>query len=292
MVPKKHNLNLTPYQKRHLFKKLKIKTIDEIDTAVLKELKERFKTLTDKRQKGKVIYKIWDVVITATVANFADIYEWEDIHEFVEEHYKWFKSFLQMTGGVPSAQTYENIFSIIDSKELENILINFYKYIINPKNEENDLINIDGRVDKGSSRNKTEYNEKEKPLNVLNAYSNKFGICLASEQIDVKSNEIPAVEEILKRMNIKNCIITWDALNTQVSNVEAVIEGKGNYVVPIKANHSLFYQELVKYFDKEMQEYIIAGKTNTAYLKQIEKSHSSLITYEYFQTTDVNGILK
>lgn len=44
---------------------------------------------------------------------------------------------------------------------------------------EKDIINLDGRISKGSSRQETEYQDKIKPLNVLNAYSNKYGICLA-----------------------------------------------------------------------------------------------------------------
>lgn len=95
-----------------------------------------------------------------------------------------------MTGGVPSVQTIKNIFSIVDSKELETILTDFYLSMIRTTRSNQDIIDIDGRVDCGSSRNKTDYKEKTKPLNVLNAYSNKYGICLASEMIDEKTNEI------------------------------------------------------------------------------------------------------
>lgn len=53
--------------------------------------------------------------------------------------------------------------------------------------------------------------ESVKSLNALNAYSNKYGICLASEMIDKKTNEIPTTKTILERLNIKDTIITWDA---------------------------------------------------------------------------------
>ena len=192
-----------------------------------------------------------------------------------------------MTGGIPTWQTYENVFTIIDSKELENILVDFFTSLIITSSDR-DLLNIDGRTDNGSARKETDYNKKEKPLNVLNMYSNKYGICLASEQIDSKTNEIPTIPDILKRTNIKNCIVTWDALNIQTKNVEAVIEGKGEYVVPIKGNQGNFYKDLEDYFNDKELEYIIAGKTNTAYYSHIEKSHSQAIKYEYFQTTDVN----
>lgn len=286
-VPKKEKLNLTTYQKKYLFKILNIKDITEIDTAILKQLKENLKSITDTRQQSKIVYKIWDIVICTIVADFADIYDWEEIEMFVKTHYKWFKSFLQMTGGVPNYQTYENVFAIINPKELEEILVTFYKSIISPVANTKDCINIDGRVDNGSSRKETNFSEKVKALNVLNMYSNNYGICLASEQIADKTNEIPTVPDILKRTTIKDCIVTWDALNTQTENIKVVIDNGGDYVVPIKGNQGNFYNDLVDYFDEKELECIIAGKSNSAYYSYSEKSHSSFIKYEYFQTTDI-----
>lgn len=286
-VPKKERLNITTQQKNFLLKILGINNITDIDVAILKQLKENLKSINDTRQQSKITYKLWDIIICVLVASFADVYDWEEIEMFVKSHYKWFKSFLQMTGGVPTWQTYENVFSIIDYKELENVLIDFYKSLT-MKNSDRDCLNIDGRTDNGSSRKETNYNNSAKALNVLNLYSNKYGICLASEMIDDKTNEIPTIPEILKRTNIENCIITWDALNTQIKNIEAVIEGKGDYVVPIKGNHGNFYQDLKDYFSDKELEYIIAGKSNSAYYSHVEKSHSSIIKYEYFQTTDID----
>ena len=70
--------------------------------------------------------------------------------------------------------------------------------------------------------------------------------------IDDKTNEIPTIPDILDRVVIKDCIVTWDALNTQTINVEKVIDKKLDYVVPIKANHPTFYQELKEYFDEKL----------------------------------------
>ena len=106
--------------------------------------------------------------------------------------------------------------------------------------------------------------------------------------IDEKTNEIPTVKEILKRFSIKDVIVTWDALNTQTENVKEVISMNGDYVVPIKGNQGNFFEDLKLYFDDKKLETIIAGNTKSAYLKINEKSHSSIITYEYFQTNDVS----
>lgn len=57
---------------------------------------------------------------------------------------------------------------------------------------------------------------------------------------------------------------------------------------PIKGNHGNFFEDLKLYFDDKKLETIIAGNTKSDYLKINEKSHSSIITYEYFQTNDVS----
>ena len=126
------------------------------------------KSLTDSRQKNKKIYKIWDIVVCTILANFVGIETWEDILDFIEEKYVWLKSFLKLSGGIPSSKTFERVFSIINHSELENILNTFLLSITYNCSSKKDIFNIDGRVSCGSSRNKTNFNEKVKPLNVLN----------------------------------------------------------------------------------------------------------------------------
>ena len=121
---KRFNLNIREIN--FILNKLGIDNILDIDVAILKRLKENLKSITDTRQQGKITYKIWDIIICVIISNFAEVYDWDDISLFVNEHYKWFRSFLQMTGGVPTGQTYENVLAIVDYKELENILVGVY----------------------------------------------------------------------------------------------------------------------------------------------------------------------
>ena len=284
--PSKKRFELSIREINYIKKQLGITKIEDVDKAAMKRLKEKLKTLTDSRIKKKTKFKIWDIVISTILAVLFNANDWEDVHDFVENHYKWLREFLLMTGGIPCTKTYERVFAIIDSKELEAIFTEFL-LTFSLSSTDNDIINLDGRVNRGSSRNKTRYNDKVKPLNVLNAYSNKYGICLASEQIDDKTNEITAIPDILKRFNVKGNVITWDALNTQTDNVEAVVSLKGDYVVPIKGNQGNFYNDLILYFDEKKLEMIKAGQTGTAYLDYKEKRGEKLIHYEYYQTEDV-----
>lgn len=289
--PKKYS-NLSKEEIKFIKNKLGITKIQDIDTAILKELKESLKDLKDTRNKNMISFKLWDVIICVILASFADCNDWEDIHMFVVDNYKWLKSFLQMTGGIPKASSYERIISLIDTNELNKILFDFFKALTKRLNPEIKLRNFDGRVNNGSKRNKTILNSEKKPLNCLNCYDNEYGYCIETIPIDDKTNEIPTIETLINGMDLTGVIATWDALNTQTKNVKAVINAGGDYIIPIKGNQETFYNDLKLYFDPKKCEEIIAGNSKSVYYTEYEKSHSSFIKYEYFQTSDINWYSK
>ncbi len=286
--PKKKYETLTKTQKSFILKKLGIKSILEVDTEILKQLKESLKKLKDNRVQGRITYKLWDIIVCTVIASFADNNEWREIHQFVEDNYLWFKSFLQMTGGVPSVNTFERVNSLINPNELNAVLFDLFKTLTNPVDDGKKQMNFDGRNNNGSGRKNTLLNEEVSSLNCLNVYSSEYMYCVYTKQISEKTNEIPAVRELITGLDLTGVTVTWDALNSQVENVKTVIDAGGDYTIPIKRNQGTLYQDLVDYFDEKNCEQIVAGNSKSEYLLKIEKSHSSIIQYEYFQTSDTD----
>ena len=251
------------------------------------KLKNKAKTLKDTRVKKKCTYKLWDIVCVIILSVLSNCNEWEEIYYFAKTHKKWLKSFLKLTGGIPKPSTYERIMAIIDSHELNNICVEFmFRLIKIPLNPQYDFYHFDGKVDKSSGRKTNAKNEIIKNLNVLNVYSDLLSMCIDQEIIEEKTNEITAIPDVIKRLNIKGVICTWDALNTQKNTVKAVVEGKGDYVGALKGNQGTFYQDVIDYFDEDRLLIIESGYEG-AYKKEIEKSHSQVITYEYYQTEKI-----
>ena len=262
--------------------------IEEIEVEKLKELKVKTMMLNDERQKGKIIYKIWDIVVVVILAVLADCNEWEEIADYAKDEKDFLKTFLKLTGGIPSAKTYERVISMIDSHELNKIFVEFIKDIQFMEDIYfKDILSFDGKVDKGSARNKGYIVEETKPLNVLNVYSDKLQMCIEQEMIEEKTNEITAIPKIIERLDLRNVICTWDALNTQKENIKAVITKGGDYCVALKANQANFYKDVQDYFDGDRLMIIESGYEGGYQLTR-EKSHEAVITYEYYQTEKVN----
>lgn len=261
--------------------------VEKIKKEKIVMLKEELKGLEDSRQKKKTTYKIWDIVVVVILAVLADCNEWTEIEDFAKDKKDFLKRFLKLTGGIPCAKTYERVISIIDSKTLNSIFMKFVKSIHACYDKSfKDIFSFDGKVEKGSSRNDSMYTEKIKPLNVLNVFSDRLQACIEQEIIEDKTNEIPAIPDVIERLNLEGIICTWDALNTQVDNVKAVVGKDGDYCVALKGNQGNFHKDVIDYFNEDRLLIIESGYEGS-YMLSREKSHGEIITYEYFQTEDV-----
>lgn len=94
--PNKQRFNLNTRQINFIKKKPGITKIEDVDVTTLKLLKEKLKSLQDIRIKKKTKFKLWDIIICTILAVLFGLNSWEEVHDFVEENYLFFRKFLLM----------------------------------------------------------------------------------------------------------------------------------------------------------------------------------------------------
>ena len=112
-----------------------------------------------------------------------------------------------------------------------------------PENRNGTTISLDGKTIRSTVGRKS----MDSPLHIISAQICEIGVTLASEAVEGKSNEIPAVQELLKKMDIEGCLIVADALNCQQKTAEAIIAGKADYLLDVKANQRNLEEEIAEY---------------------------------------------
>ena len=266
-------------------------TLNDIPTKMITNFKDTIKhEITDQRQKGKIIYKVWDIIIVVFLATICNCNDWDEIVVFAKAKYDFLRKYLKMTGGIPSAITYERVIASIDKQELQKVCMVFILDIINIKKKKSrEIINIDGKQDVSSSYHRLNDDgsiEIIKNLNVLNAYSNNYDICLSSIMIEDKTNEITAFPDMIKTLNIRNAIITVDALNTQKENCKIVVKNRGDYVFALKGNQGNFYDDVKLYFTDDVLKKL--AKKDECYKHEVENRGNETVIYDYYQTDDIS----
>ena len=168
---------------------------------------------------------------------------------------------------IPSKSTLTRIFVIINPKWLGLSIVCILKTLIKEKHSQ---IMLDGKVIKSTDAIKT----IETMMNIVTAYTDT-GISLGQIAVDSKTNEIPAVKELIEILDVEGKIITADAMHCQKETAEKIIDNKGDYVLQLKANQKNFYEDVYAMFD---EKYMDETDTNCEYevFCTVEKSHGRI----------------
>jgi predicted transposase YbfD/YdcC len=277
--------------------------IEGIAPQPLKELRERYETLPDKRYAPFVEHKLADIVMITLLAVMADADEGEKIGEFARVKEGWLRGFLELKQGIPSHDTIQRVMAQIDGTVLYSLTINFLRVKIESlsfiawklrlkveggKDEgakAPHIVAFDGKESRGSKRAKTD-RDAVPGMQTVSAYSTEYGLCLGEAVIEEKTNEIPTIQAMLDAISVEGCIATWDALNTQKETVKKVIQKKGDYVGALKGNQHAFYEDVKSYFEDSQTEKELRAKPE-CYLKTVDKEQSGIATREYYLTDDI-----
>lgn len=264
------------------FEQLNNEGIEDMITIIKKQ--------EDTRYKPNVRHKMEDIILITLFAVLAKCNEWTEIESFAKKKEKWLRKYLELPNGIPSHDTIQRVISILNPNTLYADTINYLIEKINEitQSKEKDILSMDGKTSNGSTR-KTGIHKKDKAVNTMSVYSTNYGLSLIQDYIDDKSNEIPMGPELLKKLDLKGCVVTADALNTQVETIKAILKGKADYVLPVKENQKLTYEEIKEYYDDKVLLEQIAKEN---YKKVTEKEHNGIMIREYYMTDDISWMNK
>lgn len=267
----------------------------EIDAKFIFDIKENSMfILDDERHDSYVRHSIESIILTVIFALLSNCNQFIQIHLFLCRHYEWLDKHIKFENGIPSLSTIKRVISFINSKQLEILCMQSIKNFLEdnkPYYEDEDLTiedikSMDGKTANASDR-KSSMNGEVKKMNAMSIYSIKKDICEATEFISSKTNEIPTGPELLKRINIENCVITFDAMSTQTDTIEYIVKKHGYYVAPVKGNQATLEENIKLYFeDKKL--YQKAKEEN--YYVVTEKAHGTIEKREYIFTNDIEWL--
>lgn len=125
----------------------------------------------------------------------------------------------------------------------------------------------------GKQAHRTKDAEK-RPLYVLSAFSSECGLVLGQLAYEEKSNKITSIPKSLKIMEIKGYIITIDAMGTQTDIAETIIDNEADYILALKENQKILYNDVKLYLDDIYREKKLLNSKN--YYKSVEKGHGRI----------------
>ena len=203
-----------------------------------------FGNISEKRQAAKIRHSLIEIIAITIIAVIGDCDGWEEIEDFCIEYEEWFRKELGLVleYGIPSSDTFARIWRRIDAKEFKKSFMQWAGSIRNKTAGE--VISLDGKTVCGSGT------EEEKPIHVVSAWVHDQGIVLGQITVPEKTNEITAVPELIKMLDISGCIITADAMSCQKKIVASIIKKQADYVIGLKGNQGELLEYAELYFSE------------------------------------------
>ena len=190
---------------------------------------------------------------------------------------EWFKKFLELPKGIPSHDTFGRVFGLINPEEFQRSFLTWVQTI--QELTQGEVIAIDGKQLHGSE----DEGNGQTAINMVSAWATANQLVLGQVKVDDKSNEIPAIPRLLELLDITGCLVTIDAIGTQMEIAKMIVERGGDYLLPVKENQGQLYEDLEKLFGIEEREgFITPGYT---YVRKVDDNHGRLEIRECWATS-------
>ena len=242
------------------------------------DLITHFSNITDKRKPNGIRHKLIDIIVIAICGVICGADDWVMVEYFGNAKREWFETFLELPHGIPSHDTFGKVFALIDPIEFQASFLNWVHEIARITSGQ--LIAIDGKT----VRRSHDRSKGKEAIHLVSAWASENGVALGQVKVDDKSNEITAIPELLKILDIHGCIVSIDAIGTQKEIISTILEQGGDYLLTVKQNQGTLYDLIDFAFNIDYENEF--KDVPYDYAKKVEKSHGRIETRECWVTSD------
>ncbi len=245
-------------------------------------IEKYFETITDRRQQGKIRHNLLEIIIMTICAVVAECEAWYQIEEYCQEKEEWFKEklCLKLEHGIPSHDTFERVFAMIDPKEMENCFMSWINEV--KRCTKGEIVSIDGKTICASREN------NKRAIHMVSAWANANKLVLGQVRTNEKSNEITAIPMLIDLLALEGCIVTIDAMGYQKEIAQKISDKKSEYVLSLKGNQSNLSEDVSRYFEAAIKERQFYPETKDKIT--YDNGHGRLEKRRYYLTSDIGWL--
>ena len=237
----------------------------------------------DYRRGNAIRHNLEDILAIGLFSMICNGNTFADMELFGETHEETLKKFLELPHGIPSHDTFEDVFAKLNPKALSKI---FGVWVAQLKDKLKGAgVSIDGKTIRRSR------GKDKKAVHVVTAFASELQLVLGQLATDEKSNEITAIPKLLEMFCVKGKIITIDAMGAQTEIAKKIKEKDGEYILALKANHLDLLEDVRLYLDKEICTKSKAMLRKSGwYERTIEQGHGRIETRECYICPDIDWL--
>jgi predicted transposase YbfD/YdcC len=209
-----------------------------MSSTLIETIASHFEGVTDPRVNRGQNYPLIEMVFVALCGSICDCNSWVDISEFGDAKLTWFRKFLPFEHGIPSHDTFGEVFARLDSMQFYAALQSWTTNIAGSLKGQ--TVALDGKTLRGSF----DQASAKSALHSVSAWACGLKLCLGVKSVEDKSNEIPAVQQLIDLLDLEGAIVTADAMHCQIETAAKIVDTGADYVLVAKGNQASLQAEI------------------------------------------------
>jgi predicted transposase YbfD/YdcC len=228
-------------------------------------LLHHFHDLDDPRSDHTKLHPLLDLIGLTLCAVVCGADSWTDVESYGLQKQAWLETFLELPHGVPSHDTLGRVFARLDPAAFRDCFLAWMHAVVAASRGR--LVAIDGKALRGSF----DTARGRSALHLVSAWAAENHLLLGQRAVDAKSNEITAIPELLKLLDLSGALVTIDAIGCQKAITEEIREGGADYVLTVKENQPTLYADVRRLFLGGLED-DFPGQEHR-HLRTVERGH-------------------
>ena len=246
--------------------------------AIGAPLVEYFQALDDPRIDRTKRHHLLDIVSIAICGTICGADNWVDIELFGNCKEEWFRTFLELPNGIPSHDTFGDVFARLDPEQFQRCFIEWIQAVA--QLTQGEVVAIDGKT----VRRSHDRTLGKQAIHMVNVWASANGLALGQAKVEEKSNEITAIPKLLQLLELAGCIVTIDAMGCQKEIARQIIEAEADYLLAVKENQGHLYEDVRDLFQGAL-EFGFEGDPYD-FARTVNKNHGRIETRQCWVITD------
>lgn len=205
--------------------------------ALLESVTDHFAELDDpRRETANRRHEFIDILTIALCAVIGGANHWTTVVTFAQAKEEWFRRFLRLPNGIPSHDTFSDVFARIEPERFEACFVAWVEALLlslpGAAPSEIPVVAVDGKT----LRRSHDRANGVKAAHIVSAYASATSVVLGQVRTEEKSNEITAIPVLLDMLALEGALVTIDAMGCQTDIAEKIVERGADYLLTVKEN--------------------------------------------------------
>jgi predicted transposase YbfD/YdcC len=217
----------------------------------LAEISQHFQSLEDPRSPINQRHPLVSVLMIAIMAILAGSNGPTAIAAWARLKAAFLLGALDLPNGIPCKDVFRRVLQLVHPKAFQACFAAWLQSLRDAAAEDTGIEQPILAVDGKTARRSHDRANGLGALHSVSIWASEFGLSLGQVACAEKSNEITAIPELLRLVNIKGALITIDAMGTQKAIAAQIVEQEADFVLALKGNQETLHNAVIDYIDKQ-----------------------------------------